>query len=194
MTYETESMKEVSSIAKTIRERRTIREFKSDPVSVEAITDILNDAVWAPNHGFREPWRFILFQGEAKEQFIEAVSEASTAEQIKKWGEMKAQYYRNVPIHLVVVMKEDPRQKQWEEDFSATSALIQNFQLLAWEKNIGVVWKTNGYNFDPRFHKAIGIEPGEKIVGTLHVGYFDKKPKAKPRTDIEKKLTIVPEL
>ncbi|MGJ9385743.1 nitroreductase family protein, partial [Salipaludibacillus sp. CF4.18] len=82
-------------------------------------------------------------------------------------------------------------EKQWEEDFSATSALIQNFQLSAWENDLGVVWKTNRYNKKQEFLQAVGIKDDEKIVGVLHIGYINKIPEAKPRTRVEEKLTIV---
>jgi ribosomal protein L14 len=55
-----------------------------------------------------------------------------------------------IPIHIVVVMDEDPRQKQWDGDF-ATAVVIQNFQLLAWKDGLGVVWKTNNYSCHPSF-------------------------------------------
>ncbi|MCR6106080.1 nitroreductase [Salipaludibacillus agaradhaerens] len=182
-----------SQLAATIRERRTIRDFKPDAVALEDIKRLLNDAVWAPNHGFREPWRFILFHGEGRKVFAEAVSEGSTPEQREKYGKKMYDYYMLIPIHIVVVMDEDPRQKQWEEDFAATAALIQNFQLLAWEEGLGVVWKTNNYSWHPNFRERIGVLPGEKVVGTLHVGYIKTTPKAKARTEAEKKLTIVSE-
>ncbi|WP_034680401.1 nitroreductase family protein [Caldalkalibacillus mannanilyticus] len=181
----------ISTVANIIRERRTIREFKSDPISKELVIELLNDAVWAPNHGLREPWRFILFQGEGKKKFTKAVLHTYTEEEKASRAEDITKYYLNIPLHLVVVMKEDPRSKQWEEDFSATSAMIQNFQLLTWEKGIGVVWKTNYYNWEPKFHQEIGVQPGERVVGTLHIGYFDKVPKPRPRTKVEEKLTII---
>lgn len=69
----------------------------------------------------------------------------------------------------------EPNPLEWEIAFSAASALIQNLQLLAWEREIGVVWKTNEYNWSTKFRKAAGVKPGEKVVGTLHMGYFDHK-------------------
>ncbi|MGJ9385911.1 nitroreductase family protein, partial [Salipaludibacillus sp. CF4.18] len=97
-------------IAKIIRERRTIRDLKPDPVSVDLIVDILNDAVWAPNHGLREPWRFLLFHGTGKDRFVEAGKDATSSEDREKYGNKKDDYFRNVPIHLVVIMKEDLRE------------------------------------------------------------------------------------
>ena len=60
--------------------------------------------------------------------------------------------------------------------------MIQNFQLLAWEQQLGVVWKTNPHIYDPKVHELLGVEKGEKIAGFLHLGYFDEVPPAKKRT------------
>jgi nitroreductase len=69
--------------------------------------------------------------------------------------------------------------------------MIQSFQLLAWERQIGVVWKTNEYNRDPRFYEAVGIKPEEWIVATLYLGRFDKIPRSMRRTPVEQLLTFI---
>ncbi|WP_281169575.1 hypothetical protein [Paenibacillus harenae] len=62
---------------------------------------------------------------------------------------------------------------------------------MAWNRGIGVVWKTNEYNWDPRFRKAIGVQPGEKVVGALHMGYYspDNIPQPRPRKKAEQLIT-----
>ncbi|WP_253947838.1 nitroreductase family protein [Paenibacillus ehimensis] len=180
-------------IAATVRERRTINQFNGEPVPKEMIMELLEDAVWAPFHSRKEPWRFFLFMGEGRKKFSDAVLATYPKEQLEQYGERVAHAYcHTVPVHLVVAITEEPRPNKWEEAFSAASALIQNLQLLAWERKIGVVWKTNEYNWDPGFRQAIGVKPGEKIVGTLHLGYFDesKVPRPKPRTPVSELLTL----
>lgn len=179
-----------ASVADLIRERRTVRLFKKDPVAYDLLIELLNLAVWAPNHEFREPWRFILFQGEARKHFAEAMVSTYDSEEREMYGERKQRYLESVPAHLIVIMKEDPRHKVWEEDYAATCSLIQNFQLAAWERGLGVVWKTNHYSYDPNFRQSVGVKPGEKIVGVLHIGYPDVVPKARPRTPAEELLTV----
>nr|WP_308216636.1 nitroreductase family protein [Pseudalkalibacillus decolorationis] len=71
------------------------------------------------------------------------------------------------------------------------SALIQNFQLAAWEQGIGVIWKTNQYIYSPNFRTHVGVKPGEKIVGLLHIGFPYAIPIAKQRTAAEEKLTVI---
>lgn len=176
-----------SVIAKVIRERRSIKSgYLDKTVSQELILELLRDAVWAPNHGLREPWRFIFVPTEGKEQFVESLVQTYPIEQ----QENKRISFSQPAAFLIIVMEEDPRPKVYEENFGAVCSLIQNFQLLAWEQELGVVWKTNGHIYDPKVRKFLGVEPGEKIIGFLHLGYFDKAPEPRPRTEVEKKFTV----
>lgn len=183
--------KRLGPMAELIQARRTVRLFKPDPVPRERIVELLNISVWAPTHGNRQPWRFILYQDKGRDAFAQAVMATFTAEDHKKYGSDRYDYYLNIPVHLVIVMKEDPRHKQWEEDYAAVCCLIQNFQLAAWEQGLGVVWKTNGYMHDPKFRAAAGVQPGEKIVGVLHAGYPETVPPVRPRMAAEELLTVI---
>ncbi len=178
-----------SQLAKLIRERRSLKKnYKPDPVPKELVFELLNDAVWAPNHGNREPWRFVFIPAETKEAFIEQLLTVFPKDQ----QENRRQYFRQPAAILVVIMANDPRQKQWEENFGAVSSMIQNFQLLAWERQLGVVWKTNPHIYEPKTREILGVEAGEKIAGFLHMGFFDSDhiPKTKERTPVEEKMTI----
>lgn len=177
--------KATADLVSIVRERRTIRDFNGQPLEREILLDILQNAVWAPFHSRKEPWRFILFTAEGRTRFADAVISTYSpelAEKLSGWA--RKQYCELIPAHLLVVIEADPRQKYWEDAFSAASALIQNIQLLAWEKNVGTVWKTNEWNLDPGFCKKAGVQPHERIVGALHLGYFDKLPKPRARTPI----------
>ncbi|MDF2645390.1 MAG: nitroreductase [Paenibacillus sp.] len=180
-------------IIQTIRDRRTIRDYNGEPMSKETVIELLDDAVWAPFHSAKEPWRFILFMGEGRRTFAEAVAQTYSKEIVEQHGErVMHQYCHLMQAHLLVVIEADPRQKQFEDAFSATAALIQNLQLIAWERKIGVVWKTNDYNWNPKFLDTVGVKPGERVVGTLHLGYFneDKVPRPKARTSVGELLTV----
>ncbi|MBO9607334.1 MAG: nitroreductase [Paenibacillaceae bacterium] len=179
------------TIAELIRTRRTVRLFKPDPVPTPLILELLDIAIWAPNHMNRQPWRFILFREDGRKRIAEAMIGTYTVEDRETFGGKKKAYFENVPAHLVVVLKEDPRQKVWDEDYAAVCSLIQNFQLAAWERGLGVFWRTNGYNYDPGFRDAVGVRPGEKIAGLLHIGYPDAIPREQPRTSAAQLTTIV---
>lgn len=176
-----------SKLAEVIRERRSIKTgYLDKPVPTELVKELLEDAVWAPTHGMREPWRFIYVPSEQKEAFVSSLVDTFPEER----KEDRRDYFSKPSAFLIVVMDEDPRQKVWEENFGAVSCLLQNFQLLAWERDLGVVWKTNPHIYDPDVHELLGIQPDEKVVGFIHMGYFDEKPEPKKRTSIDDKFTL----
>ncbi|OKP97724.1 nitroreductase [Paenibacillus sp. P46E] len=186
-----------SAIEMLIRERRTIRQFNEKLLAKETIVNLLEAAVWAPVHSRKEPWRFILFMEEGRKKFADAVLYTFSKDERERWEEkLRNDYCERIQAHLLVVIEADPRQREWEDAVGAGSALIQNVQLLAWEQGIGVVWKTNEYNFDPDFSRLTGVRPGERIIGTLHLGYFDqdKIPKPRPRTPARELLTCISSL
>jgi nitroreductase len=178
-----------------IKERRTIKRFKDEPVSPETVTALLETAVWAPNHKMTQPWRFIMAHGSGRDQLAEAARESAILkekdpERRKDAGEKAYLKLRSVPLILLVVMKEDPNLLVREEDFAATSCVIHNFTLLAWEQGLGTIWATSAHILAPEFRKAAGVQPGEKIVGSIHVGYPDMIPKPQERKPVADLLTI----
>lgn len=183
--------KTYTSVSDIIRERRTVWDFKADVIPLEQITELLNVAVWAPTHGLREPWRFTLIRGDARRRFAEAVVETYSEEDKVKYGQRSTDYYLGIPYHLMVTIPQDTRQNKYDEDFAATSCMILNLQLAAWEQGIGLVWKTNPFIYAPSFRETYNVQPSEKIVGVLHIGYPAKIYKPRRRTQAEEKLTIL---
>lgn len=177
---------EKSNIAKVIRERRAIKKgFLNKEVKEELVIELLEDATWAPNHGMREPWRFIFVGADRLPEFAKQIAATYPEER-----QQNREDYLNEPNAILVVVMEEPElQKQWDENFEAVSALIQNFWLLAWEKQLGVVWKTNPHIYDEKVKEILGAGNNEKIIGFLHLGYFDKAPEVKQRTPIKQKFT-----
>lgn len=180
-----------TSIATVVKERRSIRTFTNKVVEKELLIELLNDATWAPNHKHREPWQCKLFIGNGRKTLVDAVLSSFSADEREKRGNMLTERFMNTPAQIVVYMDEDPRQIQRDEDYAAVCAFIQNFQLLAWEQQLGTVWKTGGLIYNPDFMKAIGLTKGQRVVGILHVGYFDKVPEGKERTPITEKLEVI---
>jgi nitroreductase len=183
----------MNHIDQTIINRRSIKKFKPDAVDVEEIIELLNVAKWAPNHKVNEPWRFQLYTGTGKDKFVQAFIDAMPKDHGEPTPQVlkKADYFRNIPLHLVVIMPEDPRQRRWDEDYGAISSLLQNFQLAAWERGIGMIWRSNDWIYNPVFREALGVQPGEKVVATMMIGYPAHVPEKQPRTDIREKMTII---
>lgn len=65
---------------KAITDRRSIRKYKNIPLEEEKIKDILQAALLAPSAKNRQPWKFIVYQGDAKEQLVKAMEKGMERE------------------------------------------------------------------------------------------------------------------
>lgn len=175
-----------SHIAKVIRERRAVKKGYTDQaVSEKLVRSLLEDAIWAPTHGMRQPWRFIFVDKEKLPTFAKQVG--STYEEALQQN--REDYLNEPNAILVVIMEEADNDKQLDENFGATSAMIQNFWLLAWEQQLGAVWKTNPHVTFPAVEKLLDVAENERIIGFVHLGYFDEQPEVKERISLDDKFT-----
>ena len=55
----------MENIIEVIKTRRNIKEFTDQPVSQSQIAELLDSAIWAPNHRNTEPWRFVVVKKES---------------------------------------------------------------------------------------------------------------------------------
>ncbi|CAG7644280.1 nitroreductase [Paenibacillus allorhizosphaerae] len=183
-------------LARVIKERRSVHQFEDRPVPIELVKELLDTAVWVPNHKLTQPWRFVLVHGEGRRRLAEisragAEKREKDPEKRQEFGQRFYDRFMSVPLFVAVVMKENTHPVTWEEDYASTSCIIHNFSLLAWEQGIGLVWETYPLLHSPEFREALGVGPGEKIVGSLHVGYPSKIPAAQPRIPADQMMTVI---
>jgi nitroreductase len=69
-------------LLKVIKERKTIRAFKPDPIPKERIEEILRLAIHAPSAINLQPWEFIVVTGEEKERLSRRLIKAYKEKQI----------------------------------------------------------------------------------------------------------------
>lgn len=179
-----------------IRSRRSVGAFKNEAVPTELIQSLLESAVFAPNHRKTEPWRFIVVNGDARQQYAKIRAEM-VLENMQVLGEAERQKaadgtlqkFSSVPLFLLVVMKEHAKEEVREEDYAATACVVQNFLLLAWDQGLGTCWKT--FKNDARLRKFMKLADDEKVVGIVHVGYPDEAPSEGKRQPIDNRITIL---
>lgn len=181
------------SVREAIIGRRSIKKFNGQPVDREDLLNIIDDAVWAPNHKNREPWRLVVACGKELFSLHELLRETA----IPRWKELseeslekQMQKFTLPGAYVFVIVPEDVRQKQRLEDYAAASTFIQNIQLLAWDYGIGSCWKTPEYLDAPDFRTALGVNSGERIISMLQLGYFDDLPKGIERRKSNEIVTI----
>ncbi|MBA3927534.1 nitroreductase family protein [Listeria rustica] len=177
------------NISEIIMERRSIKQVDEAPIERAVIDDILEKSAFAPFHSKIEPWHVAVLSTEAeKRRFVEAIVNSmermqgeplthERREQIRAGNERKIVA---PPYTLIVTTDIIGSGKKDFEAIAATSAFIQNVQLLAWEAGLGVLWRTNNFIFDPEVVTELGLD-GQQIVGCLQITRFNEVPDAKPR-------------
>lgn len=182
-----------------IRNRRTARQFKSQPISDDILLDILEAGTWAPSHGNNQPWQFLLIGNETRKRLAEAYQTAMEAGPLKNPSlpEERKQGLRNFTKNfgnaavLLAVTCLPATTELDKYDFPlATAAAIQNILLTAWEKEIAGIWLSFGNS--PAAQTILNIPENGKIIGLVALGYPETVPPAQPRTLVKDKLHRLP--
>ena len=184
------------AVIDTIRTRRTIKEFRSDPIPEETLWRILDAVRWAPNHRLTEPWRLTIIGNESREALADALATlAATGQDSSALEKAKAETRRKVmtsPVLLAVTCRLDGNPAQQVEDLAAVCAAVQNLQLVAWSEGIGSHWNTGKVTRLPETAALLRLsERSEQLVGFLYLGYpaqVPEPPKRRPIEDFVRKL------
>ncbi|MDD9269928.1 nitroreductase [Paenibacillus sp. GCM10023248] len=183
-------------LTQLIKERRSVHQFADRPVSVELVSELLDAAVWVPNHRLTQPWRFVVIHGEGRRKLAETVRKfrqerESDPEKAREIGEKMWNKFMSVPMFIAVVLKVNADPAIAEEDYASASCLIHNFSLLAWEQGIGMVWESYPLLKLEAFREAFGVQPDERIIASLHTGYPGKIPPVQARIPARDRLTVM---
>ncbi|MEF7440864.1 nitroreductase family protein [Paenibacillus lautus] len=187
------------NIPQTIRERRTIRRFNTTPVSPELVVSLLNDAVNLYEDKGMPRWR-CLFAGtpESRHRLVESMMTKMKENRFVKLMPPKMidffiKRVTDIPAHLIFIAESASDRRQSDVNYAAVCSVMQNFQLLGWERGLGALWDTDPMFQSESFLAGIGLQEGERFAGILHIGYFDKAPRARRRTPAEQKWTAIGE-
>ena len=146
---------------------------------------ILTAATRVPDHKKLEPWRFIVFEGDARFAAGEAIANAfradrpdATPDQI----EFERTRLARAPLVIAVVSRAGPHVKipEWEQQLSS-GASAMSLVFAAHALGYAASWITEWYAYDRRVLEALGVSAGERIAGFVHIGRPAKPPEDRPR-------------
>ena len=184
------------SIITAIQSRRTIKEFRSDPIPEEMLWRILDAARWAPNHRLTEPWRIAIIGKQSREALADALGNLTSSSQdpsvVAKAKDEARRKVMSSPVLLAVTCRLTESPAQQVEDLAAVCAAVQNLQLAAWGEGIGTHWNTGKVTRLPETSALLKLpERGEQLVGFLYLGYpaqVPEPPKRRPIQDFVRNL------
>jgi nitroreductase len=180
-------MRELSEMLDLLKTRRSVpaRLMEGPGPTATELEEMLAIATRVPDHGKLAPWRFVVFEGEARERagalveriFVDANPEADAERRIQERGRLS-----RAPLVVAVVSTAaaHPKIPEWEQILSA-GAVCTLFMLAANAKGFATNWLTEWYAYDAKFRAGIGLVEHERIAGFIHVGRSAEKPADRPR-------------
>jgi nitroreductase len=157
------------------------------------LQQLLEIAVRVPDHGKLAPWRFVLFEGDARTE----VGKAFAA----RWAELnpghgadslafQAGLFARAPVVLAVVSTAAPHSKipVWEQQMSA-AAVCYNVVLAAAALGFDAQWQSDWVAYDAEAKRAMGISETENVAGIIYIGKAAAPLEDRPRPDPQVLLT-----
>lgn len=170
------------SIEQRIVNRRNVKpqHFNGELLSDNLIMDVLSAANWAPTHGYTEPWRFVVFSGDARKNLATFQAEAYKDISAKdEFLEAKYQKLLATPLlasHIVAVVSKNSKSKiPFIEEIVATACAVQNILLLAAENKVAVHWTSGGMTYTDEMKEFLGFSTEDQVLGFLYMGKCNER-------------------
>ncbi len=162
------------------------RDLTGPGPSKEQLADILRAGARVPDHGKLVPWRFILFEGQARGRFADILvnvlaQEGATPSQTDEWRARTT----SAPVIIGVVSsaRELIKIPVWEQELSA-GAVCQNLLVAAHALGFVASWLTEWYAYHPMVKQKIGLKAGERMAGFVYIGTPAIELEERPRPDM----------
>jgi nitroreductase len=153
--------------------------------SADQLKQLLRLGARVPDHGKLFPWRFIVLQGEAKARFADRIEPLAADQPDPDKARAVLAKLRNPPVTVAVIAREpSPRKPEWEQLLSG-GAVCTILLLAADAMGFAACWITDWYAYDDRAKAILGLEPGERVTGFVHMGTLAEPPLERVRPEVE---------
>ncbi|WP_274629535.1 nitroreductase family protein [Arvimicrobium flavum] len=169
------------------RKSPPIHELKEPAPSDSEIETMIRVASHVPDHGRLEPWRFILYRGEARQRVGEMLADLAEEREgplLEGRRNQELARFSRAPLVIGVVSsrKEHPKIPEWEM-FLSGGAAAMSLVLAANALGYATNWITNWYSGTEEGRRILGLAPHERVVGFVHIGTFGGTVPERPRPD-----------
>lgn len=167
--------------------RRSVkpREMAGPGPSPSELETILTIGARVPDHGKLAPWRFIVFDGDARARAGDVIAAVFAKKHPDApIGDVETEKRRMMEAPLVIAVisfvKPHPKVPPWEQELSA-GASCMNIVTAATALGYGANWLTGWFAFDRDVLAGLGLKPAEKLAGFIHIGTAAAAVEDRPR-------------
>jgi nitroreductase len=170
-----------------LKTRRSVkpREMSGPGPSPAELETILTIGARVPDHGKLAPWRFIVFEGDARQRAGEVIAQVFSRKNPQATpAEIAVEQRRlaDAPLVIGVVSftRPHPKVPAWEQELSA-GASAMNMVTAATALGYGACWLTGWFAFDRDVLDGLGLKADEKLAGLIYIGTPGKLGEDRPR-------------
>jgi nitroreductase len=178
-----------------LKSRRSVkpREMTPPGPSPAELDTILTIGARVPDHGKLAPWRFIVFEGDARLRAGDVIAKVFARKNPHAAAadiEVEKSRLTDAPLVIGVVSftKPHPKVPPWEQELSA-GASAMNLVTAATALGYGACWLTGWFAFDRDVLDGLGLKPDEKLAGFIHIGTPAKPNEERPRPALSEIVT-----
>lgn len=169
--------------------KRSLTEPGPSPATLD---ELLTISTRVPDHRRLAPWRFLVFEGDARAKFNQRAVEIQKREDPDVSEIMLTDtsgYFTRAPVVVAVISSPDPNHKTpvWEQELSC-GALCQNLLLAANASGWAGCWLTEWIAFSPGINALLGLSQSERIAGYIYLGTSKDAPQERMRPDASAKI------
>jgi nitroreductase len=188
---------------KEIKERRSIRQFSEKEIPYIDIKEIIESGLKAPSSKNRQPWKFVVIQGEAKKEMLNIFRKGIEREETGNALLPESKHHIKAAKYTIEIMEQAPviifvlnslgtdifsslsdEERIYEIcNIQSVSAAIQNMLLAAAEKEIGSLWICD--IFFAYQELCDWLKMDEELIAAIAFGYPEEFPAARPRKKLE---------
>lgn len=171
-----------------IRGRRAVRDYVDEPVSREVIAAVVGSAIWAPSGMNRQPWRFVVVEGQPTLRRCSAEAKALMLREAEHRPELAAargmleqpefNIFYNASALIVVCATETD-----EMSIKDCCLAAQTLMLAAFAQGMGTCWIgfAEAWLNTPAAKAELGIPGSMRAVAPIIIGRPATTPSAPER-------------
>ena len=197
----------VSALQDALRQRRSIRRFRDQPVPESLLLQVLDAGRWAPSAGNIQPWRMILVSDpkvraellEAMTDYLkeEALSTGATEEEAEETARAALEPLPRAPVLVVACMTKEifgDRSERWLSEHAmgvqSVAAAVQNMLLAAHDVGLGGCWCSAPLLCPTAVRRVLGIPQGVEPQAIIALGYPDEEPEPPRRRPLSEAVYL----
>ncbi len=162
------------SVLEVIRERRSVRRYRPDPIPEESLLRVMEAARFSPSGKNLQPWRFILVKDSSLKQHLAAAAVGQS-------------FIAEAPVIVVACGFPDRcysrmgnYMKSWPIDVAIA---VEHLILQAQEEGLGTCWI--GAFEEKKVKPILNIPDEVRVLALTPLGYPDEIPGARGRKSLE---------